>query len=227
MGYIESLMATGEQIVYRTKKHWIAPLLASLTGTLLTVLGLVAMTGNLFVSASWLGTIMLWGGLGALVVGIALLLRSFVIWWSQDYIVTNQKVMKVEGILRKRAGGAGLEKINDVTLEQDLLGRWLDYGSLRVLTAADEGNLHYRVMRRPAEFRRAMLDQKINLEQADARYIAQAVREAPVAAAAAAATDGRDDDIPALIAQLAQLHAQGAITTAEFEAKKAELLRRM
>lgn len=256
MGYIESLMATNERIVYRTKKHWIAPLFATLTGTLLTLGGIAALTGRL-VTEGWLDQLFLWGGLLALIVGVAMLVRAFVIWWSQDYLVTNQKVMKVEGILNKKAGGAGLEKINDVTLEQNLLGRWLDFGTLRVLTAADEGDMSYSVMRRPAEFRRAMLDQKQLLDQADAHYIAEAVRgtlpQAPAAPAphplpstpaqrpsssqAGSPAPGPSDrsaqakapveDIPALIARLADLHAQGALTTEEFESKKAELLRRL
>ena len=37
MSYVESLLATGEEIVYTTKKHWIAPLFSTVTGTLLTL----------------------------------------------------------------------------------------------------------------------------------------------------------------------------------------------
>ncbi len=255
MSYIESLLTTDEQIVYRTKKHWIAPLFATVTGSVLTLVGLVGLFWQLFTEESFLDWLFLWGGLVALLVGLALLGRAFVIWWSEDYFVTNQKVMKVSGILNKRAGGAGLEKINDVTMEQNLLGRWLGFGTLRVLTAADESNLEYTTMREPATFRRAMLDQKQQLDQADARYIADAVRgqrgapapsptskpptsaPAPGTGAApqppapatrpAGGTAPRSEDIPALIAKLAELHKAGALTDEEFESKKAELLRRL
>lgn len=178
MNYIDSLMAANERIVYRTKKHWIAPLLASATGSLLVLGGIAALSAKLLTTTAWLDWVLLWVGLAILLVGLVLLGRSIVMWWAQDYFVTNQKVMKVEGIVRKKVGGAGLEKINDITMEQDLLGRWLDYGTLSVMTAADESNLNYWAMRRPAEFRRAILDQKQLLEQADSRFIADAVREA-------------------------------------------------
>lgn len=223
MDYIDSLMASNEQIVYRTKKHWIAPLFATGAGSALTAGGVLALLAML-VTTGGLEDVLLWAGLAMLLVGLVLVGRSLVIWLSQAYIVTNQKVMKVEGILRKTAGGAGLEKINDITMEQNLLGRILDYGTLRVLTAADESNLSYRAMRRPAEFRRAILDQKQLLDQADAQYIARAVREAQHAQVAPREAD---EDIPALIARLAELRDRGAITPEEFAAKKAELLGRM
>ena len=61
----------------------------------------------------------------ALLVGLFLLVRAFVIWWSEHYLVTNQKVLKVSGILRKRAEGSALEKVNDSAITQSLFGRWL------------------------------------------------------------------------------------------------------
>ncbi|MGB8019835.1 MAG: PH domain-containing protein [Candidatus Nanopelagicales bacterium] len=243
MNYVDSLMAANERIVYRTKKHWIAPLLASATGSLLVLGGLAALLAKLLTTTAWLDFVLLWVGLAILLIGLVLLGRSIVMWWAQDYFVTNQKVMKVEGIVRKKVGGAGLEKINDITMEQDVLGRWLDYGTLSVMTAADESNLNYWAMRKPAEFRRAILDQKQLLEQADSRFIADAVREAagpaagPVAPlpASGAAEDLPETpghgaspvDIPVLIERLAALHAKGALTDEEFSSKKTELLKRL
>ncbi len=247
MSYIESLLTGDEQIVYRTKKHWVAPLLATVTGTLLTIAGIAGIVGQFLTTGGFIDWLFLWGGLGALLVGLGMLGRAFVIWLSEDYIVTNQKVMKVSGILNKTAGGAGLEKINDVTMAQNLLGRWLGFGTLRVLTAADESNLEYSAMRDPAAFRRAMLEQKQLLDQADARYIADAMRRDRDAGAPPAAAGSRGPgvplpstpatrasrpptagaDIPGLIAKLAELHEAGALTDEEFESKKAELLKRI
>ena len=193
MGYTEDLLASNETVVYETRKHWIAPLFATLTGTLLTVAGLGGLVRRMLLTdAAWLDTLFLWGGLLALLVGLALLAKAFVTWWSEEYFVTNQKVMKVGGIVRKTAEGSALEKINDIKIEQSLLGRWLGYGTLGVLTAADESNLHYTAMREPMEFRKVVLDQKQLFEQQDSRTIAEALREAqaPAAAAPAAAAVG-------------------------------------
>ena len=53
-------------------------------------------------------------------------------------MVTNRRVMKVEGILKKRSADSSLEKINDAVLEQSVLGRMLGYGDLDILTANEQ-----------------------------------------------------------------------------------------
>jgi membrane protein YdbS with pleckstrin-like domain len=232
VGYVEDLLASNERIVYQTRKHWVAPLFATITGTLLTVAGILGLLWQLTVDpedSGWARTlhfVLLWGGLLALVVGLALLATAFVRWWSEHYFVTNQKVMKVSGILRKSADGSALEKINDLTIQQTLLGRWLGFGTVTVLTASDQSNLRYTAMRAPMEFRRAVLDEKQQFEQQDARVIAEAVRAA--SAAVPAAPEAPDAaDITATIERLAALRDAGAITPEEFEAKKTELLDRL
>ena len=229
MGYVEDLLASNEQVVYTSRKHWIAPLFATVTGTLLALGGLIAMAWSAFVDANWLSNLMLWGGGLAMLVGLVLLIRSFVNWWSEVYLVTNQKVLKVSGILRKSVEGSALEKINDSSISQSLLGRWLDYGTLSVMTAADETNLHYTNMRNPVAFRRAILDQKQIYEQQDAIAIADAVKKAQSQAlpAQTPAVPATAEDIAAAIERLAQMRDAGHITPAEFEAKKAELLGRL
>jgi uncharacterized membrane protein YdbT with pleckstrin-like domain len=172
---------------------------------------------------------------------------SYIQWWVEDYAVTNQKVMKVAGLLNKRTSGAALEKINDVIMEQGPLGRMLGYGTLKVATASDSTDLVYETMRKPAEFRRAMLDQKQEWEQADARSIAAAVREsaqparapvqeATIVAPAAAPASTPAPTAPAVPAapttdeklrSLARLRDDGIISPEEFEAKKGELLSEM
>ncbi len=225
--YVDSLLANGEEIVYKTKKHWIAPAFATITGTLLTLGGLAALFGQFFTDNRFLNGVLLWGGLGALLIGLGLLANAAVKWWAQFYFVTNQKVMKVEGVLRKSTSGSALEKINDITMEEPLLGRWLGYGTVRVLTAADESNLHYTFMRKPLEFRKAILDAKLLWEKQDSRDIAEAVRGAAAPPAVAAVPTSSAQEIADSIERLAQLRDSGAITAEEFEAKKAELLDRM
>ena len=247
MAYIDDLLATNEHVIYTARKHWIAPLFATLTGTLLTLGALGALGWSLFVDGGWFDQVLVWGGWIALAVGVVMLIRGFVIWASQRYLVTNHKVMKVSGVLRKSAAGSALEKINDTTIEQPLLGRMLDYGTVQVLTAADESDLRYRVMSKPMDFRRAILDAKQRFEQQQAQDIADAVRAGqqlagqtgsqPVitAGSASGGTEGtaapadahNAEDITALIGRLAALRDSGAITEAEFDEKKAELLGRL
>jgi uncharacterized membrane protein YdbT with pleckstrin-like domain len=235
MGYTESLLATNERILYRTKQHWMAPIFGTVAGVIVLVGGVVLFALQLTMSTDGfvgiLRTLAFWASLALLVVGVGMVGYSYIQWWVEDYAVTNQKVMKVAGLFRKRTSGAALEKINDVIMEQGPLGRMLGYGTLRVSTASDTSDLTYETMRKPAEFRRAMLDQKMEFEQADARQISEAVRAAaetpvtqgaapPPPAAPAAAEPSADEKLRSL----AKLRDDGIISPEEFVAKMAELL---
>jgi uncharacterized membrane protein YdbT with pleckstrin-like domain len=241
MGYTESLLATNEKILYRTKQHWMAPIFGTVAGVLVLVGGLVLFALHLTMGGGLLRDLAFWASLILVVVGVAMVGYSYIQWWVEDYVVTNQKVVKVAGLLNKRTSGAALEKINDVILEQGPLGRILGYGTLRVSTASDSSDLTYETMRTPAEFRRMMLDQKMEFEAMDARHIAAAVREsasqpqearevvtqvpppAPVPVVAPA-------PVPVVptaeekLRSLARLRDDGLLTAEEFEAKKAELI---
>jgi len=237
MGYTESLLATNESIVYRTKQHWMAPIFGTIAGVLVLVGGVVLFVLQLTMGTDGLigllRTIAFWGSLILMVVGVGMVGYSYIQWWVEDYVVTIQKVVKVAGLLNKRTSGAALEKINDIVMEQGPLGRALGYGTLKVSTASDSTDMTYETMRSPAEFRRTILDQKLDFEQADARHIAAAVRGAAPAAAPAAVTQAPTPaPAPAPAAptaedklrSLAKLRDDGIISPEEFEAKKAELL---
>jgi len=244
MGYTESLLATNEEIVYRTKQHWMAPIFGTVAGSVVLIGGIALFVFHLTMGtedfAGTLRTLAFWGSLILLVVGVAMVGYSYIQWWVEDYVVTNQKVVKVAGLLNKRTSGAALEKINDVILQQGPLGRMLGYGTLQVSTASDSSDLTYETMRAPADFRRAMLDQKMVFEQADARHIAEAVRAAAPPAQAPAtevtvplpvappppppAPAPAEPTVDEKLRSLARLRDDGIISAEDFEAKKAEIL---
>ncbi|OGO57989.1 MAG: hypothetical protein A2Z32_01715 [Chloroflexi bacterium RBG_16_69_14] len=243
MGYTESLLATNERILYRTKQHWMAPIFGTIAGVLVLAGGVALFAFHFTMGTDgFTGTLRnlaYWGSLILLVVGVAMVGYSYIQWWVEDYAVTNQKVVKVAGLLSKRTSGAALEKINDVVMEQGPLGRMLGYGTLKVATASDSTDLIYETMRAPADFRRAMLDQKMEFEQADARHIAEAVRAAAPAPLAPAPQDTAPAPAPVVapappdataedkLRSLAKMRDDGLITPEDYEAKKAELLEEM
>ena len=240
MGYTEDLLATNEKIVYRTKQHWIAPIFGTVSGALILGGGILLFGFQLTLPTDgfvgFLRTLAFWASIVLIIFGLARVGFSYVLWWVEDYAVTNQKVVKVAGLLNKRTSGAALEKINDVVMEQGPLGRALGYGTLKVATASDTTDLTYQTMRAPADFRRAMLDQKMVFEQADARSIADAVRATAPVAAAPAAPVAAPSPAPAAPAgattedklrSLAKMRDDGLISPEDYEAKKAELLETM
>jgi uncharacterized membrane protein len=181
-----------------------------------------------------------WIALVALVVGLVLFFLHAWRWWAQDYIVTNRRIMKVEGVFNKHAADSSLEKINDAVLRQGIFARMLGYGDLDILTAADAAIDRYRMLAGAAQFKVEMLNRKhaLDLEIGGStpapplrtdRPTPPPTPPPPVQAASSPAADAADDPetITRTLAQLSDLRDRGAITAEEYEAKKAELLGRL
>jgi hypothetical protein len=231
--YADRLLSQGEEVVLRTRQHWLALLLEARYAVLLFIAGLVL----LFLSQSLTGTIHDIAGyvmIGAIVIGLLWLAKTYVTWYSEDYLITNRRVLKVEGIINKRSADSSLEKINDAVLEQNLFGRIFNYGDLDILTAADVAVDRYRMLNRAAEFKREMLNQKHDLEGEYSRPLpspplrsAPAAPPPPAAAPAPARREMSADEVTRALGGLADLRDRGAISPQEYEAKKADLLGRL
>lgn len=165
MRYAETLLADGESVVLRTKQHWLSLFLEARWALVLWAAAIVLLVAvNVVPLTGGAGQIASGAALVCLVVGLLIFGYNYWQWWAQDYLVTNRRLMKVTGIINKRSADSSLEKINDAVLEQNLLGRILNYGDLDILTAADQAIDSYRMLNGPKEFKRVMLNQKHGLE---------------------------------------------------------------
>jgi len=144
---------------------------------------------------------------------LARLALVLVVWSNERYIITNRRVLKVEGVFNKQVTDSSLEKVNDVVLEQSVLGRVLGYGDIHIITGSDIGVNHFERIHHPVRFKQSMLNAKTDLHTSAGR--------------APEATRSLEDDVFAAIERLAELRQRGLITEEEFERKKAELLARL
>ena len=229
--YADTLLSQGEVVALRTRQHWIAPLVEARYPILVFIAAIVVFV----IDSNLTGTIHDLLGYVALVgVVVGVLWTGFIFWrWSaEDYIVTNRRVLKVEGILNKHSADSSLEKINDAVLDQSVLGRMFGFGDLDILTANEDSVDRYRTLHDPTGFKKTMLDQKNNLEM-DMRHVPtpplRSPDQAPLASSAPA-TGGAvtsSDDVTATLSRLADLRDRGAITAQDYEAKKADLRGRL
>lgn len=240
--YADSLLADGERVVLRARQHWLATLIDGRYPWALLVAGLVLLVLSGSIGEpfhTWLG----WAVVVLIVAALLWLIRIYWAWWAQDYLVTNRRVIKVEGIVNKHTADSSLEKINDAVLDQNVLGRMLNYGDLDILTASDTAVDRYRMLEAAPRFKREMLNQKSALEQEYARPM---MPSPPLRASVAnpppePATpppprpESREPTRPAMtpdevtrtLASLADLRDRGAISPEEFEQKKTDLLGRI
>jgi len=224
MSYADSLMAKDERALYRDRQHWLAPVSDSLRPILLVLVGLVIFFFATVVKAD--GTAwQLLAGLSALllIIGIVWIAIVYLTWRNEEYIITNRRVIKIEGLLDKKSGDSSLDKINDAVLKQGILARILHYGDLEILTANEQAIDRYAMINHVVDFKKAMLNAKNSLEDGY-RGQASSPADAPARASQSAPIA---DDVTATLARLADLRDKGAITPADYEAKKAELLGRL
>jgi uncharacterized membrane protein YdbT with pleckstrin-like domain len=227
MSYAETLMAKDEQILYRGRQHWLAPLSDSLRPIVLVLLGLVIF----FLATLWKASGTVWqimAGLSALllIIGLIWIAIVYLTWRAEEYIITGRRVLKIEGLLDKKSGDSSLDKINDAVLKQGLLARMLRYGDLEILTANDDAIDRYHMLSHVVDFKKAMLNAKNDLEDGY-RGSASSPSSAVAAPSSPSGKSSSSDDVTATLAKLADLRDKGAITPADYEAKKAELLGRL
>jgi hypothetical protein len=226
--YADSLLANGEVIAVRTRQHWLSPVAASARPFVIFVAALVIfILGSNLSQDGFSGTLRTaFNYLGIAGVIIAIAWIGLIVWrWSaQDYMVTNLRVIKVEGIINKHSADSSLEKINDAVLDQGIFGRMLGFGDLDILTANEESVDRYKWLNKAASFKKEMLNQKVALESG---YGQGRGPGSPAAVTAAPAPVAGDAEVTDTLSRLADLRDRGAISPAEYEAKKAELLGRL
>ena len=235
--YADRLLADGERVALRGRQHMLATIIEGRIPWALFALSIVLLLLDLQLEPSGVRDLFGWFGLALLVIGLVWLAYVYLNWFSQDYLVTNRRVVKVEGILSKRAADSSLEKINDAVLQQSVLGRMLGYGDLDILTANEQSVDRYRMLSEAQTFKRTMLDEKHKLEQDAFQIPAPPLRAAPppapepalagAAPAAPAARTMTSEEITGALGDLADLRDRGAINPEEYEAKKQELLGRL
>jgi hypothetical protein len=173
-----------------------------------------------------------WIALVVAVVPAFELVRIFLDWLNERYIITNRRVMEIRGTINKHVRDSALEKVNDVELKQSVVGRVLGYGTVQIITGSDIGVNMFRRISNPVRFKRAMLNAKEQLHQTGQLDDAEEFTPRRPAVQPSDLAQPESDspakaDIPELINELAELHNKGILTTEEFEAKKDELLARL
>jgi hypothetical protein len=248
MPYIDGKLASGERVLRREHQHWFVlvadaryGILAIFAAILLLILRGAARTTGQF--DTLIGYVVL-----ALVIGgLAYLGWQILRWMNEEFVVTTRRVLQLEGVLNKRVLDSSLEKINDAVLTQSLFGRIFGFGDLDILTASETGISRLRMLKDADDFKRAMLEAKheLELELSGARPLPSpplrassgpssgpapapsSASSAPPPSEPARRTEMTPDELTRTLASLADLRDRGAISPEEYEAKKADILRRL
>ncbi len=216
MSFPRKLLHPDEEIILDIHPHWtffFGPLLATLASGAFFVVSVAREWNNLIQFA----------GVFVLVASILWLIARFVRWQSIDMAVTNERVVVRTGMLRKSGIEIPLARINTVFFRQSFWERLVGSGDLSIESAGEGGRQDFHNVWRPNRVQHMIYEAREASDHTDRRQSAEAI----AAAGGTSAPTAVSESIPDQIKQLEELRVRGILTDDEFEAKKAELLKRM
>jgi len=145
MSYIDRNLLAGEQVVYRTRLHWLL-LLAPFLVTIVVAAPITWFLG----SSTWSNFAWIPFAIAVLVLLVALIKRQ-----SSDFAVTNKRVMMKVGVFSSRSIELLLNKIEAIAVNQSFAGRLFGYGDILV-TGSGGTKEAFSNIQGPLEFRRAV-----------------------------------------------------------------------
>jgi len=124
-------LGDGERVVWHARPHpiaigWRLPVGFGLIIGGLLVLALLATNSNPLVVAT---------GLVFTVAGVGVLFIGFVFWTNTRYVLTSSQLYLKRGVFSRDVTQFRLDRIQNTTLDQGVIGRLLGYGQLTVYTA--------------------------------------------------------------------------------------------
>jgi uncharacterized membrane protein YdbT with pleckstrin-like domain len=199
---IEKQLQPGEKILYRAHPSRVVliPLIA---------LGVVVLAAGPFIRGFTQNDMVMWACVG---VGVVILIFAGIrhlSLFTNEYFVTDRRIIRQTGVLAKSSMDIYLEKINNVEHRQSLWGRMLGFGDVEIDTASQVGEAHFPRIAHPLEFKKTIVG------------AAEAYRGAgrSPAAVSAPVSSGADR-----LRDLKRLLDEHLINQAEYDAKRKQLL---
>jgi uncharacterized membrane protein YdbT with pleckstrin-like domain len=146
MSYIDKNLLTGEQIIYRTKKH----LIIFITPVIWTLALLIClMNSNPFVVKF------------SILPGIVALgswLNTLLIYVTSEFVITNKRIMMKEGFFVRHSNEIRLSTVAQVSVTQSLIGQLLDYGAVFINAFGAETD-SFTAINHPIQFQKLVQEQ--------------------------------------------------------------------
>jgi len=160
MKFIRSALLPTETLIYSSHPHWII----FTPGIFFVAIALFILFFGpvyLFLDPSFtllsLTLPQMLAGLCAFV-GAYWLFGALITYFSAEYGVTNKRVLMKAGLIRRDTSEIFLDKLEAINVDQSILGRILDYGSLCIIGTGGTRDVYYNVPK-PFLFRQAAQQQ--------------------------------------------------------------------
>ena len=134
MGYVEDILGDGETIEFDVSFHWLWTFGAY---TMLIILGWV-------------------------VIGLIVFLYVMIRKWTTERVLTNIRFIQKTGWIVRHTEEIRLDRMEEVNLDQSLLGRILDYGDIKI-SGIGAGIIKLAMIDSPIDFQKKLNDLKANI----------------------------------------------------------------
>jgi uncharacterized membrane protein YdbT with pleckstrin-like domain len=118
--YIQQTLLTKEKLLHLTRPHWVIflmPLVLMLFAWVLpAVPPFIDMIARII-----------------LLFGIIRAIRAVIFYYTSEYGITNKRVLIKMGWIRRTSLEIYLNRVESIKINQSILGRFLNYGSIRVI----------------------------------------------------------------------------------------------
>jgi membrane protein YdbS with pleckstrin-like domain len=136
VAYPEDLLSDGERVVIHKHPHWKMLLVPYIV--LIVTLGAGVWLTILAQDLSWSMIAMIAIGALALILIVWLFLVPFVRWRTTHFIVTTDRVMAREGVVKRTGIDIPLSRISSVRFEHGLIDRIVGCGTLIIESSSEE-----------------------------------------------------------------------------------------
>lgn len=151
MSYVDENLLPGEQVIYRAELHKIIYTGPATLAVLALLFIVIVSSGEGTSGLAVIGAIVL------VAAGIAAA-GNYVTASSSEFAVTNRRVLIKVGILHRHTVELLLHKVEGVGVDQGVLGRLFDFGSI-IVTGTGGTKEHFANIADPLEFRRQVQGQ--------------------------------------------------------------------
>lgn len=203
----------GEKVLLVTHRSW--------TSLILPVI--IALAG--LVASYFIGFIERYGWIVA-VLGLLYLLIRYANWNANIWVVTNFRVIDEVGLLSHFAKESPLDKINNVSYKQSVMGRIFSYGDVVIQTAAEVGATTYIDVNHPRRLQETIVFAQSELKSWEYGNQAQQMAAAMEGRSGAArvSSGANSPQVAAELEKLFELKMKGALSEEEYIRAKNRLL---
>jgi uncharacterized membrane protein YdbT with pleckstrin-like domain len=130
MSYVQRVLQPGEKIIHTASIHWIV----YLPGAFVLIIAAVVYGCGVVYFPRHTGWRWSFDIVAAFVAAsaLALLAREWFTWWTTEIAVTNRRIIYKQGFIGRNTVEMHMDKVESVDVDQSILGRILNYGSVIV-----------------------------------------------------------------------------------------------